>query len=985
MIIRKVTIENWRAIRASEYSLEPGVNILKGPNETGKSSTVEAIEWALYRDIVGGARARDEIRPILPAHDPLARPMVTLELEFSDCTAIICKTLADDSAHRVCRLVVRQPGVSDQTFEQAEAQAKLKALMNADGVGQERGNSLEAALLISRQGQAAGYIESEISTAVRSTLTIGADGSIAPTSRLERVRKEVDKRRTKELFERLKQQAADAAKKQSEAARLREELDELREQRQKYFTIEDSIEDLRATIARLLSQIEEVRPREVVARERVEELRQRQSAQLKVNFEVSELRAEHVRATVARDELQKQVDEITQQRAVQVRAEHDLETAQTGIGTAQQAQDAAQARYDAADKARAEVEARVTDTRQRREAWERFREVSIAKKELRKARKSLEELEVLEQEIAKRRAELNALPARAQRKQIYAWQQQFASLEQLRREAAQQLQVSIALESALGVLWRVDEGETQQAEAGAGEMLEFSGGQSVVITLPGVGEIRVGGAGKETRKLAQEIESRVRTLDSQLSPLGLSAEQLPDGFAQLEAACSAGEAAEQSLQTAEHRLQQTVSSESIADVRAHVNECETAWREACEACEPLRRYLPADITAELAATELLRSRAAEAEVARDVERAQQEWNNAFKQLSEQKAQVAVLTAQIRTAEEARRQSTQRLQSLLADGLDDATRNDNLEHLAAAVLQARLVRDSAITRQAELGEEITEHDIHSAQREAGTLASALQSLENELLQRRSDLRHQCEQDPRTEMDRLDYEIELRETELSRHEARLRGIAILEAALEAERHRLGRALAEPLNQHLSPWLSAIRGKETHVEFDDNGKRITKIRTRDGESTISLDFASHSGGMQEQTALAMRLLVARLAARRLPSGRLPVVLDDPLTQSDTMRRTGLRDVLIEAAENLQIIFVTCHPEHSRALSEANEISLGDLPEATVPTDQSTPVPVEAPVEPVAPASKTRRKTAKVKAETNGHVKPESEAVGADTLSLF
>src|SRR5690606_7522520 len=130
-----------------------------------------------------------------------------------------------------------------------------------------------------------------------------------------------------------------------------------------------------------------------------------------------------------------------------------------------------------------------------------------------------------------------------------------------------------------------------------------------------------------------------------------------------------------------------------------------------------------------------------------------------------------------------------------------------------------------------------------------------------------------------------------------ESRLRGMGVLTAALEAERHRLGRELSTPLNKFLSPWLSELRGKPTHLEFDENGGRIIGIRTGENGSTHVLPFGSHSGGMQEQTALVLRLILARLAAQKLPSKRLPVLLDDPLTQTDTLRRDGLWRVLSEA----------------------------------------------------------------------------------------
>src|SRR5690606_32040920 len=110
----------------------------------------------------------------------------------------------------------------------------------------------------------------------------------------------------------------------------------------------------------------------------------------------------------------------------------------------------------------------------------------------------------------------------------------------------------------------------------------------------------------------------------------------------------------------------------------------------------------------------------------------------------------------------------------------------------------------------------------------------------------------------------------------------------------------------------WLSELRGKKTRVEFDENTGRITGVQTESNGSTHVLPFASHSGGMQEQTALALRLIIAQASAKKLPSGKLPLVLDDPLTQTDTARRSGLWRVLRAASGHLQILFVTCHETH-------------------------------------------------------------------------
>ncbi|MBW3636352.1 MAG: ATP-binding protein, partial [Armatimonadetes bacterium] len=91
MILRKVTLSNWRALTKFEMRLEDGLNVLQGRNEAGKSSVVEAIDWALFRDITGARLRAEDVRVLIPASEPSARPSVEIELEFPDCRAVLLK------------------------------------------------------------------------------------------------------------------------------------------------------------------------------------------------------------------------------------------------------------------------------------------------------------------------------------------------------------------------------------------------------------------------------------------------------------------------------------------------------------------------------------------------------------------------------------------------------------------------------------------------------------------------------------------------------------------------------------------------------------------------------------------------------------------------------------------------------------------------------------------------------------------------------
>jgi uncharacterized protein YhaN len=70
---------------------------------------------------------------------------------------------------------------------------------------------------------------------------------------------------------------------------------------------------------------------------------------------------------------------------------------------------------------------------------------------------------------------------------------------------------------------------------------------------------------------------------------------------------------------------------------------------------------------------------------------------------------------------------------------------------------------------------------------------------------------------------------------------------------------------------------------------------------------------------------MLVMLAAAEVMARGnRLPVILDDPLAHTDAPRRRRALEILQEAAERLQIIVLTCHPEDYTGLVGSNRIEL-------------------------------------------------------------
>ena len=121
---------------------------------------------------------------------------------------------------------------------------------------------------------------------------------------------------------------------------------------------------------------------------------------------------------------------------------------------------------------------------------------------------------------------------------------------------------------------------------------------------------------------------------------------------------------------------------------------------------------------------------------------------------------------------------------------------------------------------------------------------------------------------------------------------------ETLAEAEKEdaaHLGDALVKPVSERMKK-LTGGRYDEVGIgpQLDATGIRLG------GDER---DFGDVSVGTREQIALLLRLSIAEALESFL-------ILDDHLTQSDPERMKWIRDLLGQAAKNIQVVVMTCHP---------------------------------------------------------------------------
>ena len=91
MRIRRLQIKDFRRYRDLDVDLAPGLTILRGPNEAGKSTIQRAIELAITRRVTSGANDLNALRPWDAPAD--ARTVISLEFEQDEDDTVKTGTL----------------------------------------------------------------------------------------------------------------------------------------------------------------------------------------------------------------------------------------------------------------------------------------------------------------------------------------------------------------------------------------------------------------------------------------------------------------------------------------------------------------------------------------------------------------------------------------------------------------------------------------------------------------------------------------------------------------------------------------------------------------------------------------------------------------------------------------------------------------------------------------------------------------------------
>ena len=867
MKLHRLTVRNFRAI--DERTIEPiptGVTVVEGPNETGKTSIIEALQLLLDPDIKANSGAA-RVKSIEPAGRE-AGSEVEADLEIGGHRLSYYKRY---NRRPETTLSVHQPRA--QQFSGDDAHEYFKDLF-ARHCDQGLWDML-------RVQQAGGIDQPRLgaASALRSALEQVSGGeSGGDDAALATLRASLEKERqrfyTPTFVPRDELKAA-----RDEARRAEAEYEELRSRLAEAERLADDVARYQEDIARIEQRLAEARAELEGHREELDAIdaAERSLADADGALRVASLRREQAR--LRRDERQRLVE--TAERAAQELAELEEQKAriETQFEAIQQQQ--AELRKQRDEREEASAHARTTLQRAAED-----REIVRLRAEVQNEEERLKRIAELQKQISEARRKLGAILV--DRKALREITAAATNLEAARRQQqAGAASLCITAHQPLDLT-----GPDGPESISAGEAREFRATAELHLELGTLAAIDV-----TPPPSAAELAAGVRTAQNTYNEtLRLYRVSTVDEAHDL---LREREEAERIDRETPGEIQKILRDLEEVRVLREKYERESGRLQALLDTLPAGYTLPSGITEAEDRERTARTSLAEAEEALEPLKTRDE--QLAKRLAEVDRKFAGVSAELDRVQRDAEASVRQLDQARAEQSDKALE----EAIAAAEeeeRQAAAARDAARAAFDTLNPERVRTLADNARELVKTHQDRLDKTRDELTRARSIL------DDRSAaglFERAEDAATTREhanRRLDSIERQAAAARLLWETLEDARREAHRRYAGPLTQRIRDYGVLLFGDSFDVELDDD--LTISRRSLDG---ITLDFDQLSGGAKEQLALLARLATATLVD---PDAGVPLIIDDALGYTDPQRLRTMGAVLALAGKHCQVIVLTCYP---------------------------------------------------------------------------
>lgn len=859
MWIRSLSVQHWRGLESLSLSdLSPQLNVIAGPNESGKSRLAEALRFALFESSSGRAAFKRR----LASWSDAGPPQVSVDFDFGGQSWTVSKTFLHNQRTRL---------ISDrEELEDEEAEARLRQLLGTQpGTAQSPAMGTQLgrwALLWIHQGESLQAPDLEGNATAQGLLQdrLASEAGVAAAGQTgQDVLRLADEERRRYYTPTGVENAAFKAQREAldVAAQARQALEAkrlaLQQDADRLITLRDEAAELRERRDQALDALRRAREQA----QQLEEVRQ----------ELNLLRARG-------ENVDGQVSAATQALARIEALQEEKNTLQQHLGGLQQEVAAVEARLAAAEQERqtlaaaaAQAEADLETAQADSRRLTRGRESQRNAQRLQEQQRRLDQLRELEARQLQRQQQLAGLPAvdRDELTALQALQRDLGEARARLEGAAVRITVTAARDLRL---------DGEDLSAGSQRDYHITGEQQ--LQVEGLLALTVRPGGGELQTLEHALADQQAELRRRLQALGVD---------DLAAATAAFEDAETLRSELKHLTQQRDTH--FAEGRSAL-EAEIARLQALHSSDQAGSPLPEDLDAAIAAAETALHEAEHAAIKARARRDQQ---------GEQYQELRLQLGQLR---ERCQQSEQRREQVLAElsrlpGHDAAAEQQRAAEAAQREHAEALARSEA--RYQDMGGDRVVEAVERHDNAVASLQTRLRQAENEIIRLEAVLSragnddlHEALQEAVAEESRCREA--LARTERHAHSARLLH-EILQQEYQAERE----ALLEPLRRAIHGYLLELF-PNVQPQLDDF--QLQGLRPEGEAYTEAL--AELSGGTREQVSLLTRLGLAKVLAGE---EGWPLLLDDALVNTDPERIEVMQRVLYRASRQHQILLFTCH----------------------------------------------------------------------------
>ncbi|MCK7544491.1 AAA family ATPase [Marinobacter bryozoorum] len=859
MKLQKLQVEQLRQFQQPLVldNLQPGLNLIHGPNESGKSTLVRAIRAAFFE------RYRSKsVDDLSPWGDSGASPTIRLEFEHQGTPWRLTKSFlkrarcdlsigtetysGDQAEERVAELLGYE--YSKKGSSKAEHWGIPGLLWVEQGTGQEVQKAIE---------HAGDHLQSALNALVGEVASSGGDAVIETLS-AER----------NKLLTRTGQPTGDFKQLVEQRQELQQRKADLQERVSRY---QDYVDRLQS-VTREYQHDQQTRPWEAAqqqlteARARLDKLEQLEQQQQQETQTLSHIDQQRKLTEQRLDDLRRIDQQKADRQAGLEKAEQSLRDAKArGPALAEQLRIA---RDDYETSQSRLKTARLLAERQRigKEIERLTQRKALLAGNRDKARKHQGQVAEARQQARDNRIDAGAV-------QDLKKTEQALGHERIRSQAiATRLSWKLAPESGARL------GDSGLSEQGEQQLLEASR-----LTIPGVGHFDITPGGEQLAETRRKLESLEQACADQLAQLAVTSVE------EAEQRKLAYEKADQQRRHAEELLH-SVAPAGVEALDAELSEVELELKNHHQRLQA--NPLPADADDGLSLSE--------AEAVND--RAESH----LKTCEHQQRELEALTMSRQQARDNAFAEWQRLDQETGSQAHQQQLADLKQRLEALTGERDQARTNLEQRAREIQQahpDILRQDIERYQITIDNLRNRQQGRDREIREIRARLDawgaeglEETLQEVAADCERC----ERRYRELSRRADALERLVSL---LNEKRQALTRRLQAPLQRHLDHYVSLLF-PQARLALDDQLQPDTFTRGSELGPVKDLSF-----GAREQMGLISRLAYADL----LKEADRPtlVILDDTLVHSDQSRLDDMKRILFDAARRHQVLLFTCHPE--------------------------------------------------------------------------